>query len=279
MGVKLQLIITADDLGIDPKRDEGIFQAWSMRAITQASLMVAGPSAKTAAARARRLALPVGLHLDLTETGPSAPKSAVATLLDANGAKRGKHGLREALARAEIDPNHVARETEAQLAAFAGLLGKAPSHVDGHQHIHTVPRVAQVLAPLFARVKVKSTRIPQEQDAPEGFYRQVSDEAASARAIYGKHGVRSSEAFAGLKLMGDNCSAEKLVETARHHAAAASLELMCHVGYVGVGHDDFNRSSAREHELSVYTSKPFAGLSELLELASFESAAAKGALK
>ena len=54
-----QLIITADDLGIDPRRDDGILEAWTRGAITQASLLVGG---KAAAAAARQSAMTTRDH-------------------------------------------------------------------------------------------------------------------------------------------------------------------------------------------------------------------------
>lgn len=260
------LVITADDLGIDPRRDDGILAAHARGAITQASLMVRGRSAERAARLAREAGLAVGLHLDLTETPPCAPKSEIASLLDANGDKRGKHGLREAIERGQIDPAHVALEANAQIDAFADLMGAPPAHVDGHQHAHTVPFLAEVLAPVLAARGVRTTRIPEQRDVAVAdptaarFYRSVSDDAARARSIYAAHGIRSTEAFAGLDLMGAACSAEKLRDAIRRSAHAASVELMCHPGYVGSGVDSFNESPDREHELAVLLELPFAPL-------------------
>lgn len=33
----------------------------------------------------------------------------------------------------------VREELEAQLSRFRELLGRAPTHVDGHQHVHVLP--------------------------------------------------------------------------------------------------------------------------------------------
>lgn len=282
----LRLIITADDLGIDPQRDEGIFLAHERGAITQASLMVAGVSAVTAAAGARARGLALGLHLDLTETPPSAPPETVPSLLDAQGQKRGKHGLRAALARGEIDPADVARETRAQIDAFAALVGAPPRHVDGHQHAHCAPGLAEVLAPVLAAAGVLTTRIPEQRevhvDDPDAarFYRGVSDDAVRARAIYARHGIGTTDAFVGLDLMGFASDATRLREAVRAHAADRSVELMCHPGLVGAGGDEFNRSPAREHELAVLSTLPFAELVHggIAALSSFEALARTGAL-
>jgi predicted glycoside hydrolase/deacetylase ChbG (UPF0249 family) len=263
----MDLVITADDLGIDPRRDDGIIEALEQGAVTQASLLVAGPSAKSAAERARRGGWSIGLHLDLTETPACAPKDQIASLLD-RGKKLGKHGLRDAIQK--IDRAHVALEAEAQIERFAELMGTRPTHVDGHQHVHVVPEITETLATIFQRMDVATVRIPEQQalDTDSAFYRTVSENARAARAIYAHYGIRSSDAFVGLDLMGEASDGARLRD-AVSNIAARSVEVMTHPGYVGTGWDDFNESPAREHELRVLLSKPFSSLG--LSIVSFRS--------
>ena len=257
------LIITADDLGIDPRRDDGILLCFARGAITQASLMVRGRSAESGARAAKRIGLPVGLHLDLTETPPSAPPSEIASLLDGDGNKLGKHGLRQAVARGAVTREHVERETAAQIDDFVRLMGAKPAHVDGHQHVHTIPQLAGWLAPLLARHGVKSTRIPEQGSVDvasaeaAAFYRSVAEDGRTSRAVFASSGIRSTDAFVGLDLMGLASEKDKLAR-AVEAAEGGSIELMTHPGFMGEGIDDFNVSPAREHELRVLTSQPFA---------------------
>jgi predicted glycoside hydrolase/deacetylase ChbG (UPF0249 family) len=260
----IELVITADDLGLDPRRDDGIFEALAAGAATHASLLVAGPSARRAAETVRAHGRSVGLHLDLTETSPVA--NDVPSLVDERGHKLGKHGLRDALARGAVDVAHVAREAEAQIALFASLTGVRPRHVDGHQHAHVIPELTETLAAVFRRFGIVTTRIPEQAsvDGDEGaahtFYRSVSDQAAAARAIYASHGIASTDAFVGLDLMGTASDGERLAAAVCVHSRARSVEVMTHPGYVGTGWDDFNQSPAREHELAVLLARPFASL-------------------
>jgi len=46
--MNVKLIVTADDLGIAPERDEGIFAAFQHGIVTNASLLVNGCSARAA---------------------------------------------------------------------------------------------------------------------------------------------------------------------------------------------------------------------------------------
>lgn len=259
----LLLVITADDLGLDPKRDEGILAAHAASGISQASLMVAGPTARAAAESARKAGLALGLHLDLTELPTSADPKSVPTLLNENGEKLGKHGLRKALAEGSIDLAHIEIEALAQIEAFAELTGAPPTHIDGHQHIHIVPSIAPVLAKVMKQAGVRTTRIPEQRHVnvqdPQAaeFYRGVSAQANAARQVYSAFGIRSTEAFEGLDRMGFASSADGLRAAVLAHPGGVSVELMCHPGYCGVSHDDFNRSPAREHELVVLVSRPF----------------------
>lgn len=49
--VQVKLIVTADDMGIAPERDEGIFEAFEHGVVTSASLLVNGYTAREAGRR------------------------------------------------------------------------------------------------------------------------------------------------------------------------------------------------------------------------------------
>jgi predicted glycoside hydrolase/deacetylase ChbG (UPF0249 family) len=87
--------------------NEGISQAHTDGILTSASMMVLAPAAAEAAEMARaHPALSVGLHFQ--ETG--------GTNLD--------------------DPAQAERAFRAQLERFRMLLGRDPTHVDSHHHVH-----------------------------------------------------------------------------------------------------------------------------------------------
>lgn len=257
----LRLVITADDLGIDEARDRGIFEAFTAGGISHASLLVRGASARSAAKRALAVGLPLGLHLDLTEFEAAAEKPQIHSLLDAAGRKLGKLGLRAAVARGDVQPEHVERETAAQLDAFEELCGTPALHVDGHQHAHVVPGLSESIARVMGRRGVETTRIPEQRDpdnadpARAAFHAEVVQQARAARAIYAAHGVRSTVRFCGLELMGHAMS-EQTLPSVVMACRSESLELMTHPGYASRRGDAFNRSPEREHELRVLSSRP-----------------------
>jgi hypothetical protein len=71
-----------------------------------------------------------------------------------------------------------------------------------------------------------------------------------------------------------------LTEAVMTHHPGSSVELMCHIGFVGEGGDEFNRSPDRESELAFICSRPFASLVDqgVVELAGFDEAFERGAL-
>jgi len=114
------LIVNADDFGQSPGVNRGIVEAHERGIVTSASLMVRWPSAAEAAAYAReRPGLSVGLHFDLGEWAYG------------NGA-----WVRLYEVVPPDDPAAVADEAARQLVAFRNLVGRDPSHLDSHQHVH-----------------------------------------------------------------------------------------------------------------------------------------------
>jgi chitin disaccharide deacetylase len=141
------LIVNADDFGFAAGVNRGIVEAYENGIVTSASLMVNRPAAGEAAAFALdHPELGVGLHVDLRRW--RAPVRLV-----------------EALAR---------RELRAQLAHFRRLIGRDPTHIDSHHHVHR----AEPFRPLF-------TELADELDVP---LRHFSRDVRFCGEFYGHDG-------------------------------------------------------------------------------------------
>ena len=114
------LIVNADDLGLSATVNAGIIAAHEGGAVTSASLMVrqgAAPAAAEEAAAHPELA--IGLHVDLGEWIYERGEWSQAYMhCDTD------------------DPTAVEAECRAQLERFRALLGRDPTHLDSHQHVH-----------------------------------------------------------------------------------------------------------------------------------------------
>jgi chitin disaccharide deacetylase len=123
------LIVNADDFGLSRGINAGVIRAHEHGIVTSASLMVRGGGAREAAAYARRTpGLSVGLHVDLGEW------------VFEDGRWRERYRL-----AAHDDGAGARAEARAQLELFRGLVGREPTHIDSHQHVHIGSPAAHAL--------------------------------------------------------------------------------------------------------------------------------------
>jgi predicted glycoside hydrolase/deacetylase ChbG (UPF0249 family) len=115
------LIVNADDFGRTAGINHGIALTHEQGIVTSASLMVRWPAAPEAGRYARanpRLA--VGLHLDLGEwTFSEGEWASVEHVVHLDRSR------------------DVEAEVRRQLESFRALVGRDPTHLDSHQHVHT----------------------------------------------------------------------------------------------------------------------------------------------
>lgn len=204
------LIVNADDFGLSPGVNRGIIKAHEQGIVTSASLMVRMPAAAEAAAYAREHPnLSVGLHFDLGEWTY-------------------RNGNWECVYEVAPVDDHAAvtRQADDQLAAFQHLLGRNPSHIDSHQHVHREEPVRSTLLELANRLAVPLRHFSSAVRYCGKFYGQTSQGSPLPDAI----------------------SAQCLMEIL---AALPSglTELSCHPGEG----DDFHSMYSSEREQEVRT--------------------------
>jgi predicted glycoside hydrolase/deacetylase ChbG (UPF0249 family) len=149
-----QLIVNADDLGLSAGVNRGIARAHEEGILTSASLLVRAPHAEAAAryARAHR-ELGTGLHLDLEEWHYAGTPWI---------------GAHESLDRGDRDA--VAAEIAAQLDRFVALMGRQPSHLDSHHHLHREDPARGIVLEHGARLDVPIRHLSPGIRFEGGFY-------------------------------------------------------------------------------------------------------------
>ena len=166
------MIINADDFGLTDGLSEGIVEAHAGGVVTSTSLMVLAPAAERAARLARdQPRLSVGLHV-------------VDERLD-----------------------QPAREFERQLERFRELIGRDPTHVDSHHHVHMrrLDTFRELVAPLGVPLRGAG-----QVCYIGGFWGQSEDRATRSERVSVGH----------------------LIELVRAHAGDGLTELGCHPGRV-----------------------------------------------
>lgn len=140
------LIVNADDLGLSPSVNTAIFDVFRAGNLSSATLMVNMPGTTDAVERAREHpGLGIGLHFCLTEGRAVAGPSS---LTRPDGAFMDRTTLTKRTLRGDVAASDVRRELEAQLDRMHGL-GVRATHVDGHQHVHMLPRLFQAMVPVL----------------------------------------------------------------------------------------------------------------------------------
>ena len=159
--------MNADDLGLTPGVNDGIFDAHEHGILTSASLFANAPATADAIRRARTYpSLGVGAHLSLVDGTPSLPPRQVPTLIGGDGRFRvsWRPFIVDCL-RGRVSLNEVEQELTAQVERLRRA-GVRLTHLDAHKHVHAYPPVFAVVARLGARFGIPVVRVPYERKMP-----------------------------------------------------------------------------------------------------------------
>jgi predicted glycoside hydrolase/deacetylase ChbG (UPF0249 family) len=154
-----RLIVTADDFGLSKGVNDGILAAHDRGIVTSTSLMVRWPDAVEAAASSRgHSTLSVGLHVDLGEwqyrEGEWRPLYEVVAVDNAAA---------------------VEEEVVRQIGEFRRLVGRDPTHLDSHQHVHKRQPVQSILTQLANELSVPLRHLTSNARYCGDFYGQSED--------------------------------------------------------------------------------------------------------
>ncbi|MBL8957469.1 MAG: ChbG/HpnK family deacetylase [Myxococcaceae bacterium] len=226
----IRLVVNADDLGLHPRIDEGIFRAHGEGIVTSASLLVAGTTAPKAARAAAERGLALGVHLCLTShLTPSAAPHRVRWLAPGGRFRSDWRELAAAWLAGLIPSDEIELELAAQVAR-AREQGADVDHLDVHQHLHLLPGMARLVEGLAERLRLP-LRWPAELPRPTWLRRPGAWAKTSllsalgfARPARGAHRVPA----VGLFDSGGLTEARLLKLLGR--LTDGDWELMCHPG-------------------------------------------------
>jgi len=220
----VKLIVTADDVGLDRGMTEGAIRAHVGGIVTACSIVANGVDFDDAVARLRDVpALEVGVHLALVEeraltTGQLMPRNYVCYLLSR-----------------QRDPEP---ELRAQIEKVLAT-GLRVTHLNGHQHLHMLPRVFAIVVRLAAEYGIGYVRRVGDRGGRGGMARRISIAALNALGrrveCAGHAGAVRAAAWPPHSTIGvmeaGHLTAERIVELLAH--VQGVTELVTHPG-VGV---------------------------------------------
>jgi predicted glycoside hydrolase/deacetylase ChbG (UPF0249 family) len=207
------LIVNADDFGQSAGINRGIVEAFENGIVTSASLMVSWPASAGAAAFARgSRALAVGLHVDLGEWIYRDGRWTA---------------LYERVSPADADA--VEKEVRSQLERCCDLLGRPPTHLDSHQHVHQKQPARSILIRIAAELHVPLRHFAPSIHYCGDFYGQTAegaplpDRIGTAALVTLLHGLPE-----GLTELGCHPGYSDGLETMYGRERSVELGTLCH---------------------------------------------------
>ena len=140
-------VLCADDYGMSPGVSEAICLLLQQGRLSATSCMAVAPLWPEHAGwlRQARGAADVGLHLTLTEYAPLTAMPKLAP----DGRLPALPRLMQAAYLGGLARSEIAAELGRQLDVFEDAYGGPPSFLDGHQHVHQLPVVRDVVLELL----------------------------------------------------------------------------------------------------------------------------------
>lgn len=193
-----RIFVTADDFGIGYETSRGIVDCHLAGAVDATSVMTStGDHLERSMPLLERAPnLQLGLHITLTSlAGRALVATKASGLLNKAGNFHSLPGLYLRAALGQINHQAVRDEIAAQLDRFVRVVGKPPSHVDGHHHSHQLPIIREVVADL-----IRDGVLPnQVRNTPPAKYSRSVKGAAFRRAIIEHLGRKSRPVFAAVE--------------------------------------------------------------------------------
>jgi len=250
------LVVTADELGLNSKRNQGIVDAHAKGIVTSASMLAYGPAFREAVKIAKGLPnLDIGLHLNLSEGEPLV--LGHKTLVGPDGNFWGRAEARRLARESLFDLREIERETEAQIETLTAAKIKI-SHINAVDHMHIRGNLAQPIAMVAKKHGIRCFRCPADKVRPPSLkldpdrvtaVQEFHQSAINAIGIYAQQRMRSTENFGGAALTGF-LTPSLMVETLRSLPDGLT-ELMVHPGLKSA--DSGFEGPDRELELQALT--------------------------
>jgi predicted glycoside hydrolase/deacetylase ChbG (UPF0249 family) len=259
--------LCADDYGLSPAVGRAIRDLIARRRLNAVSVMVVAPNFSAAEAEAllalasaeRRVAL--GLHFTLT--APFRPLAGGYRPRSRDGAFPNLRRMLAAGLLGVLDAPSLGAESERQLAAFRSAFGRPPDFVDGHQHVHLLPQVADAL---LAAMKTAAPRALVRQCGrapalrgrwtdPKGLLLDGLSRGFRARSA--KAGFSTNPAFAGTYTYRPQADYGAVFAAFLESLPDGGL-VMCHPGFVDPELQRLDSLTAlREREYSFFAGDSF----------------------
>ena len=246
------IIINADDFGRHAEINRAVEEGLVHGCLRSATVMPGGAAFAGAIDIARRHEeLGLGVHFTLVDGHPILPPEEIPSLVGSEGDFLPDHtALLKRYLKGSINLEEVRRELAAQLQKVEAT-GIPISHVDSHQHMHTLPGIIDIVLDLAARAGIRAVRTPRTPlfaGAFSGLGQLVgrlglSTLARLAACKAHRRGLLTPDNFAGI-VAGEAVSEGELLHLIAH-LPQGTTEVMMHPG---MKNDVLQEDSGWQHD-------------------------------
>lgn len=163
-----KLIVNADDFGLTEGNTIATILCHETGILTSTTLMVNMPYANLAASlAAKHPTLGVGVHLVLTIGRPLV--EGAKSFTDEDGNFRRPSSYEDGKPHADLDELYT--EWKAQIEKFIEIMGRKPTHIDSHHHVHSRPWHMEVTMRLAKEydLPVRLQAFDEDYDYPHAY--------------------------------------------------------------------------------------------------------------
>ena len=245
------LIVTADDLGLAESINEGIAKACREGIVSSVSVIPTGEAFTDALKVIKDLGLKeIGAHLSLTETKP---------LLSSSRSYLNHNRFVKDIIFSRIDLEGVRKELKAQLELLK-TSGAKITHMNGHEHIHMLPKILNIFISLAKEFNIPALRYPRRDRRIRPFnvkdiYKKsiLSYFSNRTAGLFKSSGLLYTDHFLGLLDAGR--LKEDILMNMLNGLKDGVTELVCHPGFLSPEVlDRYKWHIGAEEELFVLTS-------------------------
>ena len=246
------IIINADDFGRHAEINRAVEEGLVHGCLRSATVMPGGAAFAGAIDIARRHEeLGLGVHFTLVDGHPILPPEEIPSLVGSEGDFLPDHtALLKRYLKGGVNLEEVRRELAAQLQKIEAT-GIPISHVDSHQHLHTLPGIIDIVLDLAARAGIRAVRTPRTplfSGAFGGLGQLVgrlglSTLARLAACKAHRRGLLTPDNFAGI-VAGEAVSEGELLHLIAH-LPQGTTEVMMHPG---MKNDVLQEDSGWQHD-------------------------------
>lgn len=249
------VILCADDYGQNEFISQAIITLLEQKRLSATSCMTNMPAWQVCASAL----LPyqgkadVGLHFNLTE-GPMITRSLETLPLSTLISRAYLGGLEKVKIEAELN---------AQLDAFSAALGRLPDFLDGHQHVHQLPVIRDIVFKVYEKRLRRQNSYIRCVDNDKSFWQWPSIKKSILRLLGSrrfkkeliKRNIPYNKGFFGIYAFKRAAKYGVLFPRFLRHSEEGTL-IMCHPGYFS---DDVQDpiAAARVQELNYFVSDKF----------------------